>query len=178
MKKRCMVIFLLSASLVCYPRDNNNDTIRNVPIVSIVDTSFYSAIDTLLQAEKENGIVRDFCCAIFVNIHKEGIVRITSVKNKRGSLPCIPQNFKERTLVTAHEGRYVYIIVTGGINISEWVKKTESVSVVSICDAQEWDNTSDNEDLDYPCVLVYAFHDKMHISVVGKEIVPYSMLLE
>lgn len=178
MKKIHMAILALCIPIICYPQHINED-VRNVSVVKIVDTSFYSAIDTLLHAEKENGIVRDANCAIFVNVHKEGLVRITSLKNSLKELPCIPKDIIEKTLLTVHEGRPVYVIFFG-MDASEWVKEIGPTSPVSMCVDEKEDETiiGDDEELDYSCVLVFAVHDKTHIRVIGKEVVPYSRLFE
>ncbi len=179
MKSLYLVILALGTFPYCYSQSIHEDIVRNVPIVKIVDTSFYSAIDTLLQAENDNGIIRDTNCAIFVNIHKEGLVRITSLKNRQERLPCIPKDVLKETLITVHEGRFVYIFFFG-IDVTGWVKEVGPVSPVLICD-DEKENDSlivNDDETEYSCVLVYAMHDKKHITVLGKEIVPHSFLTE
>lgn len=179
MKKFYIEILTLCIPILCYSQHCIKDVTHTVPFVKIVETSFYSAIDTLLVAEKENGIDRDTNCPIFVNVHKNGLIRITSLMSSLEGLPCIPKEFAEETLITIRGGRTVYIFFFG-IDASEWVKEIGSVSSISICDDEIGDKTIiDNDDEpDYSCVLVYAIHDKMRIRVIGKEVVPYSLLFE
>lgn len=179
MKKVYLVILALCTPIICYSQHVYENAIHNVPIVKIVDTSFYSAIDTLFDSEKENGVARDTNDPIFVNVHKDGLVRITSLKSRPDGLPCIPKDIVEETLITVHGNRVVYIIFFG-IDATEWVKEIGPASPVLTCVNEKEDDTIivEDEESDYSCVLVYAIHDKMHIRVIGKEVVPYSLLFE
>lgn len=178
MKRICLAIFVLWLPIICYTQNNNEDIVGKVHIVRMVDTAFYAVFDTLIQVEKENGIVRNSNCVIYVNVNKGGLVGITSLDNRMGEIPCIPQMIVEQTLVTKYKNRFVYIIFVDR-NAMEWIEVDATNMFIYTCiDGEENNESKNDEKYDYPCAVVYAMHDKMHMRVIGKEVMSYLNLFQ
>lgn len=178
MKKSFFLFFLALIPIATFSQQIEIYDEYRVPIQKISDTSFYSAIDTLLFMESEQGIVRDSSCAIIVNVHQKGLIQMISLKNNLCTAICESQQLKEdEKIVTSYKGRLVFVIFFG-INSSEWVKDTGRDFLLVPCSKQETDKIGDIEGYDYSCIVLSGIHRDKRIWIVDKSIMEYSKLAE
>ena len=178
MKKKTMkniiITILIFSGLNVFSQDVK-DSICQINFVQIDEPSFFSAIDTLIKTERENGIENASDCFITVGVHQVGFIHMMSTKSRLERLNLWPYEVNNHLWGTYYKNHLVLINYYGKEELPHWIHRTNNEPLMISCNGDTELTDVDEEEL---CVGLYAQYHQGRIEVVRKKVASRDALME
>lgn len=178
--KNIIITILIFSGINAFSQDVR-DSICQINFVQIDEPSFFSAIDTLVETERDNGIENASDCFITVGIvgvasvHQASLIQMTSTKSKLEKLYLWPYEVNNHLWGIYHKKHLVLIRYFGKEELPSWIHRTGDEPLLIPCNGGTELTDADKEEL---CVGLYARYLHGRIEVLRKRVSPRSALTE
>lgn len=178
--KNIILTILIFSGLNAFSQDVR-DSICQINFVKIDEPTFFSAIDTLVKTERENGIENASDCFIsvgvvgVVGVHQAGLIQMTSTKSKLERLYLWPYEVNNHLWGTYYKNHLVLIRYFGKEELPNWIHRTSDEPLEIPCNGGTELTDADKEEL---CVGLYARYLHGRIEVLRKKVATRDALME